>query len=135
MSFLGALFTSKKTINTAVETGAKIADGLIAGLDKICYTEEEKADASQKASKTLLDFWGIIAKENTEQSKARRELARMTFKVYFSLLLMSVIVRGFDKEYAAFIFSVAEVLTLLVGGIGAIYFGPNQISKIWKKKE
>lgn len=134
LTAIKAMLGTPKTINTAVETGAKITDGIIAGLDKIWYTEEEKAEGRQKGSETLLKFWEVIANENTEQSKARRELARMTFKVYFSLLLMSVAVWGFSKEYAAFIFSVASVLTILVGGIGAIYFGPNQISKIWKKK-
>lgn len=131
---LAKIFASPKSIDIAVETGAKIADGVMAGLDKMWYTKEEKAEARQKGTETLLKFWEVIANENTEQSKARRELAKMTFKVYFSLLLMAVVVRGFDKEYATFIFSVASVLTVLVGGIGAIYFGPNQISKVWKKK-
>jgi hypothetical protein len=112
-----------------------IADGVMAGLDKVWFTDEEKSEARQKGSDTLLKFWEVIANENTEQSKARRELAKMTFKVYFSLLLMAVAVYGFDVEYAKFIFSVAGVLTVLVTGIGAIYFGPQQISKIWKKKD
>lgn len=135
MGLFATLFTSKKSIDTAVETGAKIADGVIAGLDKVWFTEEEKSEARQKGSDTLLKFWEVIANENTEQSKARRELAKMTFKVYFSLLLMSVAVYGFDKEYAKFIFSVAGILTVLVAGVAAIYFGPQQISKVWKKKD
>lgn len=134
MSWLTTLFTSKKTIDTAVETGAKVTEGIIAGIDKVWFTEEEKSDAQQKASETLLKYWETIATENTEQSKARRELAKMTFKVYFSLLLMAVGVYKFDPEYSAFIFTVAGTLTILVTGIGTIYFGPNQIAKIWKKK-
>lgn len=133
MSFLATLFTSKKTIDTAVETGAKVADGIMSGLDKIWFTDEEKSDARQKGSETLLKFWETIAKENTEQSKGRRILAVMTFKVYFSLLLMAVAVYSFNEDYAKFIFSVAGVLSVLVAMIGAIYFGPHQISKVWKK--
>lgn len=135
MSWLTALFSTPKTIDTAVETGAKIADGVMAGIDKVWFTPEEKADAQQKGTETLLKFWEVIANENTEQSKARRELAKMTFKVYFSLLLMAVTVYGFNEKYAAFIFSVAGTLTVLVMGVAAIYFGPNQISKIWKKTD
>lgn len=129
------LFSTPDTISTAVRTGEKITDGIIAGLDKIYYTDEEKSDAQQKASETLLEYWKVISIENTEQSKGRRQLATMTFKTYLSLLLISVPVYGFDKEYAAFIFSVAGVLTIIVGAITAIYFGPHQIQKIWKKKE
>lgn len=129
-----ALFAAPKTIDKAVEVGDKVATGIIAGLDKIWHTEEEKSDAQQLANDTLLKFWGVIANENTEQSKARRELAKMVFKTYLSLLLMAVAVYRFDAEYAAFIFKVAGTLTALVMGVAAIYFGPQQISKVWKKK-
>ncbi len=58
-------------------------DGAVSGIDAIFYTDEEKAVAKQKASDTVLKFWDTIARENTEQSQARRILARMTFQVYF----------------------------------------------------
>lgn len=128
-----ALFTTQKSIDKALDIGEKITTGVISGLDKLWYTDEEKADARQKGSDTLLKFWEVIANENTEQSKARRELAKMTFKVYFFLLLAGVTVYKFDSEYSKFIFDVAGTLTGLVMGIAAIYFGPQQISKVWKK--
>ncbi len=128
-----ALFSAPKTIDKAVDVGAKVADGIMSGLDKLWFTKEEKADARQKGTETLLKFWEVVANENTEQSKARRELAKMVFKTYLSLILMAVAVYGFDKEYAKFIFEVAGILTVIVGGIAAIYFGPQQISKIWSK--
>jgi len=129
-----ALFATPKTIDKALDVGEKITNGVISGLDKLWHTEEEKSDARQKGTETLLEFWKVIANENTEQSKARRELAKMTFKVYFFLLLAGVTVYKFDSEYSKFIFEVAGTLTTLVMGIAAIYFGPNQISKVWKKK-
>ena len=128
-----ALFSTPKTIDKAVDIGAKVTDGIISGLDKLVFTEEEKSDVKQKASETLLEFWKVIASENTEQSKARRSLAMMTFKVYFSLLLIGVTVYKFDAEYSKFIFDVAGTLTGLVLMIAGIYFGPQQIAKIWKK--
>ena len=60
-----------------------IVDGLISGIDKIAYTDEEKAEAHQKGTETILKFWEVISRENTEQSKARRILAKMTFQVFF----------------------------------------------------
>uniref|UniRef100_A0A6M3L083 Holin n=1 Tax=viral metagenome TaxID=1070528 RepID=A0A6M3L083_9ZZZZ len=137
MSFLTtikSIFSTSTSIDKAVEVGEKIADGVIAGLDKIWLTEEEKADNKQKATETVLAFWKVVATENTEQSKARRQLAVMTFKVYFSLLLIGVTLYKFDANYAKFVFDVAGTLTWLVSGIAAIFFGPHQLSKIIEKK-
>lgn len=133
-NLISKLFTSQKSIDTAVETGAKVTEGIMSGLDKIWFTEEEKSDAQQKASDTLLKFWDITTKENTEQSKARRMLAVMTFRVYFFLLLTAVAMYKVDMDYSAFIFDVAGTLTILVTGVAGIYFGPHQLSKVWKKK-
>ena len=137
MSFLTVIksvFATPKAIDKALDVGEKITSGIISGLDKLIFTEEEKSDVQQKASETLLDFWKTIALENTEQSQARRMLATMTFKVYFFLLLAGVTVYGFDVGYSKFIFDVAGTMTWLVAGVAAIYFGPNQLSKIIKKK-
>ena len=125
---------SPKSIDTAVEAGKNITDGLMAGLDKIWHTPEEQSDARQKAAETVLKFWEVIAQENTEQSKARRELARMTFQVFFFFLLTAAVVYGFNKEYAKFLLGLAGSITFLVSAIGIIYFGPHQISKIIKRK-
>ena len=125
---------SPKSAETAVEAGKNITDGLLAGIDKIWQTDEEKSDAKQKASETILKFWELTANENTEQSRARRELARMTFQVFFFFLLAAAVVYGFNKEYAKFLLNLAGTITFLVSAIGIIYFGPHQISKIIKKK-
>jgi len=130
-----ALFSTPKTIDKAVDIGAKVTDGIISGLDKLVFTEEEKSDVKQKASETLLEFWKVIASENTEQSKARRYLAVETFKVYFFFVLMGAAVYKFDSEFAKFLFDIAGTLTWLVSGIAAIYFGPHQFAKIWKKND
>lgn len=134
-STISAIFSTPKTIDKAVEIGAKITDGIISGIDKIWYTDEERAENRQKANETLLSFWKIIANENTEQSKARRMLAVMTFKVYFALILIGTTVYKFDAEYAKFIFEVIGSLTGLVLMVAGVYFGPHQIAKIWKKKK
>ncbi len=135
MAWYSFLTSSTKAIETTMETGEKIVDGLMSGLDKVWYTDEEKSDAKQKASETILKFWQCVANENTEQSKARRELAKMTFKVYFFFLLTALVLYGFDKEYAKFALGLAGAITFLVSAIGIIYFGPHQFQKIVKKPE
>lgn len=129
-----ALFTTQKSVDKALDIGDKITTGVISGIDKLWHTEEEKSDARQKGSDTLLKFWDVTSKENTEQSKARRELAKMFSRTYLSLLVVAAPVYGFDKEYAKFLLELAGNLTGIMLMIAAIYFGPQQISKIWKKK-
>jgi len=131
---LKSFLAAPKAIDKALDVGEKITSGIISGLDKLVFTDEERADIKQKSNELLLEFWGKIANENTEQSKARRSLAMMTFKVYFFLLLAGVVVYKIDTAYSQFIFDVAGTLTWLVSGIAAIFFGPHQLSKVIKKK-
>ena len=105
---------------------------MISGIDKIAYTYEEKAEAHQKGTETILKFREVIARENTEKSKARRILAKMTFHVFFFLLSAAVVYR-FDPEYANFLLILAGKIMFLVSAIGVIYFGPHQLQKIVKK--
>jgi hypothetical protein len=106
---------------------------LIAGIDKIADTDEEKAEAHQKGTETILKFWEVIVRENTEQSKARRMLAKMTFEVFFFFLLSAATVFKFDAELAKFLLQLAGKIMFLVSTIGVIYFGPHQLQKIVKK--
>jgi hypothetical protein len=126
-------FSTPKTVEKGIGIIEKVTDGIVAGIDKAWYTEEEKAEASQKAVETIIEMWKTLATENSEQSKARRVIAMAILKVYFTLLLMGVVVYGFDPDYAAFIFKIVKEISVLVAGVQFIYFGPHQISKIWKK--
>ena len=106
---------------------------MISGIDAIAYTDEEKAEARQKGSETILKFWEAISRESTEQSRARRILAKMTFQVFFFFLLAAAVVYRFDAEYARFLLQLAGEIMSLVSAIGVIYFGPHQLQKIVKK--
>ena len=136
LPFIANIFGVGKTAEKGLDIAEKGMDWVGSGIDKAFYTEEEKADANLKILNAKIEFVKMFAGENSEQSKARRELANMVFKSFFSLIFMGVAVWFFNKEYALFIFSiVAEIsgLSLLVAGA---YFGPHQLSKIfqWKKK-
>lgn len=52
----------------------------------------------QKGFETILDFHKQFAHENSEQSKARRQLAIMTFKVFFALIFILIGLWKFDPE-------------------------------------
>lgn len=137
MGFLTSLFKLPKTADKAVDIADKMTTGFIAGIDKIWHTDEEKSDAKQKFTETYLGFWKLISTENSEQSKARRELAKMTFQVFFFFLLAAGVIYPFDPEYAIFLLGLAGKIMFLVTAIGVIYFGPHQLSKVanWKKSK
>ncbi len=101
---------------------------------KGCVVVQEKVQYKADGVKLQLKFWETFGKENTDQSKARRELAKATFYVYFFLILSGAVVYKFDPAYAIYLFKIVESLTWLVGMIGAAYFVPHQVSKIYQKK-
>ncbi|MHC1625559.1 MAG: hypothetical protein ACXQS2_06120 [Methermicoccaceae archaeon] len=125
---------SKKTIEAGADIAKTITGGVVGGIDALFYTDEEKAQAALEGRKVILKYWDTFAKENSEQSKARRELAKMTFQVYFFLLLLCVAVWPLNREYGVFVFNLAVKITWLVGMIAATYFVPHQMSKVWKSK-
>lgn len=135
MGFLSWLTSGSKAAENVTETGKTITTGIVNGIDALWFTDEEKAQASQKGVETILEFWKAKAGESTDQSRARRDLAIMTFKVFFSMLLLAIAVYKFDPDYAKFILEIAGSITFIVSAITVIYFGPHQISKIfnWKK--
>jgi len=135
MAWYSFLTSTTKTAETAAEAGKSIVDGLISGIDAIAYTNEEKAEARQKGSETILKCWEAISRENTEQSKARRVLAKMTFQVFFFFLMTAAVVYKFDPGYAKFLLELAGKIMFLVSAIGVIYFGPHQLQKVIKKQD
>jgi len=133
MSFWSWLTSTPKAVDTGLKVVEKAVDGIISGIDKAVYTPEEKAIASQKATETIIEMWKVVANENSEQSIARRTIAMMVLKVYFSLMLLGVAIYGYSAEYATFIFTIVKELSIMVAGIQFIYFGPHQIQKLLNK--
>ena len=137
-SALAGIFSSKKSVEDITETGKKISLGIMDGLDHLRFGEQERAEFSMKGAEIVLQFWDRTAKENSEQSKARRLLAMLTLKSFFYMIFMAIACRVLGilqpklVEVSTFILEIA--LSGIVGGlvisIGAIYFGPYQLSKI-----
>lgn len=133
MSIWSWLTSSAKTAENVSEMGKTLTKGVVNGIDAIFYTDEEKADAKQKGWDTLLQFWDVMSKENTEQSKARRDIAKMVMQAYFALIFIGVMVFKYDPNFAGFVFDVVKEIFWLVTMVAGIYFGPQQIAKVWTK--
>ena len=133
MAWYSFLTATPKAVGTSLEIVKKAAEGIIAGVDALVYTPEEKAKALQKATETIISLWKALASENSEQSKARREIANKVIDVYFVMIFMSIAVYGFNPALAEFILGYIGKITSLVTGVSFIYFGPHQIQKLLNK--
>jgi len=133
MAWYSFLTATPKAIGTSLEIVEKAADGIIAGVDKLFYTKEEKAEALQKATETIISLWKALADENGEQSKARRAIAEKIIDVYFMLIFLAIATYGLLPGLATFILGFVEKITFLVTGVSFIYFGPHQIQKLLNK--
>jgi len=101
------------------------------------YTSEEQAEANAEMVKGVTAFAIATLSENTDRSKARRDIALLVIKFYIILLFWCVLVYPFDKEWSGFIFNIATSggLVTLVTGVGAFFFGSHFWSSHVKGKK
>jgi len=137
MAWYDIFSSSVKTAENATQVIETITTGVSAGIDKLWYTDEEKEDTinrrieyRQKASETMLEFVKAFASENSEQSKARREIAMMVIKSYFAMIFLAIATAGIVPEISTLIFSVIKEIFWLVSMVAGTYFIPHQLSKI-----
>ncbi len=134
MGWLSFLNSGTKAAENATDIAKTLTGGIVNGIDALVLTDEERIQYSAKSAELQLKFWEKFGNENSEQSKARRELAKSTFYVYFFLILSGSVLYKVDMSYSVYLFKVVESITWLVGMVAAAYFVPFQVGKIWKSK-
>ena len=112
-----------KTSSKAVDMADKVVDGAIAGIDKLFFTDEEKADMSQKAFELWIELQRAIAGESSIRSITRRILAILIMGSFLLMLLAAAFIWIFNPLWSKFILEVAGNLSNLVLAIGIFYFG------------
>ena len=125
MKILGWLFGGSKAAD-------KTIDGISKGLDKLVYTEEEKADAHKEGFKLWLEY----QKATQPQNVARRALAMLVAILWVGLVVAGVALYRIDLEYSKFIF---KVLTEIVNNpfmlIMGFYFFKRIVNGFKKEKD
>lgn len=124
-----------KTSEKAVNMADKVVDGAIAGIDKLFFTEEERAEFSKAAGGQFLKFQEIIFKENTTRSITRRILAVMVMGVFLSFLVFAVAIWGINPEWAKFTLEVSSNLSTGFTAIIICYFGYYSIGSLMDKRK
>lgn len=134
------LFGTSKTLDKTLELGAK---GIYNGLDKLFYTEEEKADRVENAGKLFMKYAEKTMDENSIRSVTRRWLAFIVvFPTMFTFFLGSFIVAFSEQTLQAGQTSSGEVLLNAAirmmpyaAGVLVFYFGPHMLGLMGSTKK
>lgn len=109
----------------------KVLDASISGLDKLVFTDEEKAELKQKVGENWVAAQKVLVEETTVRSVTRRAIAVIALTAFTLLVLAAAIAFPMDAEYAKFLLSLAESkFGWLVVGVGAFYFGPHMLGRL-----
>jgi hypothetical protein len=95
------------------------------------FTEEERAELNTKVIGGVQKYVVDTLSENTDRSKARREIAVEFMRFYMLILFMCIMTYPIDKEWSAMIFAIATSLAVggLVTSISVFFFGSHAMAK------
>ena len=132
MSIFNGITSALKTAETGARIVEKSTDGIISGIGKLVFTEQEKSEINMEAAKAIIDMQKAHTVENSEQSKARRYLAMLTFWFHYCFIIGLVILYRIDPDWCNEALTVlvkidTSYLMLMVAGA---YFVPYQLSKL-----
>jgi membrane-bound ClpP family serine protease len=114
-----------KAGNRAADTAADLIGDISSGIDLLKLTDEERIQYTQGGFKLHLKYMEQNIDQNSERSKARREIAKAIVYYYLSLLTFVALVYRFDPEWAKFILEMSVKMKLGIAFIAIIvfYFG------------
>lgn len=115
---MGLASTAFRFLTGGNKTVDKVVDGVINGIDKAWYTDQERAEHYSAYVKQQID-------ENSIRSRARRVLAFAILGTYLGLKVASVIVYKINSDYATHLAEQGDSLSTLALGVGAFYFAAH----------
>ena len=113
----------------------KAEGAIIAGIDKMWFTAEEKSEASLMVTNAHIELMKALAGENSARAITRRLLAMMFCGTFLSLLIIATAVWKFDPIWSKQIFEVVEVMSNPVLAIVIFYFGYYGIGQVMDKRK
>ena len=121
MGWWGALFSSKKVVDTAMDTVSDIRSGI----DKIWFTDEEKADMHLKASELILERVKLAVNESSIRSMTRRIIAVSVVLIveFLTVVLAAGILLGLKKEKLDALWTLIRFWSTPLAIVLAFYLG------------
>ena len=133
-----SIFSNSRSLDSVDNTINHIAKGI----DKFTYTDQEKAEANAKGLDYHLKFVEASTKQNSDQSKARRNIANKWINLYLNLAVGYLVTVGLSLKWTAVAtLAVAFKEILIILGTGTLvilgfYYGVHLLRgiPIGKKK-
>lgn len=133
--------TGKKSVDKTLDIAEKTTSGIMSGIDKMFYTEEEKAEMFQKrlelseqASKVHIELMKTTHDETTTRSVTRRVIAISIMFITFLSIISLCVVWKVDNQWGEFILKVVEYYQLGWAFIAVVvfFFGNHMITRFKK---
>jgi len=108
-----------------------VLDASVAGIDKLFYTDEEKADNASRFAEWYLHY---LAATNP-QNLARRLIALVVVMLWGFLILFGVVMWKVDPAYSAFVFSTLDNIVNVPFMIIIGFYFAAQVGRAWLGNE
>lgn len=137
MSVLSWFTSGSKTVNDIFDKDNGHLAKVGAWVGNQQFTEQERATFDKDNLKAVQKFVVDTLSENTDRSKARREIAVFFIKFYALMLFMTGMVYPIDPEWSTVWFSMATSLSVggLVTSISIFFFGSHALAKHTSSKK
>lgn len=137
MSWYNPLSWTDKVVDNVLDKDNGLLSQAGGWIDNLSHTEQEKAEDKKELRKGVVAFAIATMDENTERSKARREIAKMWIKVQLWIVLMCCIAAPFDIDLAGFYFKLATSALMITGTTAIIifFFGSHGVAKYQAAKK
>ena len=137
MNWFGWLSSTPKVVDDVFdsENGILVKAGSWIGNQN--FTSEEQAELNASNVKAVQEFVVATLSENTDRSKARREIAVFFIKFYSLMLFMCGMTYPIDAQWAAMWFNLATSLSVggLVAAISIFFFGSHALARHQEAKK
>ena len=131
MSWYNPLSWSDKIVDNVLGKDDGLLSQAGGWIDNLSHTDQEKAEDKKELRKGVVAYAIATMDENSERSRARRDIAKMWIKVQLWIILMCCIAAPFDIVLAGFYFKLATS-TLMITVSTAIcifFFGSHGLAK------
>jgi hypothetical protein len=106
------------------------------GIDKLFYTDQEKAEAGKEAFELWLKLQESTANESSVRGITRRILAFMFCGAFITSFMFVLVALPLNPQYAKEVVSTVDTFGLpwIVGTVVVFYFGPYMVGRMFNKK-
>ena len=137
MAWYNPFTWSEKTTDNILDKDNGLVAQAGAWIGNQDFTEEERAEHNAAIARGVTSFAVSTLNENTERSRARREIAKMWIKTQLALVLMCCIVAPFnDVLYSRYMdIALSDLMTYGTTGIFIFFFGSYGVARYNETKK